>query len=147
MRNHFLSKTKIPEKLPLEMKEVIEELKRSSDQEQCLKRAYEIMVERYKGYHFRTYTRPIPIFSFNVEKLWDTKGFMHCHNMTYLLRILLVRSGFFQNDDLKNKWTLIWYISVHQYLQVTMESGDIINVDIWGANNGIKFGDYAHGFH
>ncbi len=147
MKNNFLSKTEIPETLPDEMREMINEIKRSPNQEQCLGISYEIMTGRYRGYRLRTFTRFFQIFTFDVKELWNKTGFMHCHNMSYLMRILLVESGFFNNNDIENKWTLVWYISPHQYLRVKLNNGEYINIDIWGATHGVKFGEYAHGFH
>ncbi|MEA1926085.1 MAG: hypothetical protein U9M90_02460 [Patescibacteria group bacterium] len=147
MKNNFLSKTEIPENLPDEMRKVINEIKRSPNQKQCLERSYKIMTGRYRGYRFQTFTKFFQIFTFSVKDLWNKTGFMHCHNMSYLMRILLVKSGFFNNNDIENKWTLVWYVSPHQYLQVKLNSGEYINIDIWGAAHGIKFGSYAHGFH
>lgn len=147
MKNYFLSKTKMPKDLPKKMQEIINELKQLSSQEQCLQKSYEVMTNRYRGYRFRTYTRLFQVFTFNIQKLWSRTGFIHCHNANYLMRILLVKSGFFNNNDIKNKWTLIWYISPHQYLQVKLHNNRYVNIDIWGAVYGVKFNDYAHGFH
>ncbi|MBU2590291.1 MAG: hypothetical protein KJ939_01490 [Nanoarchaeota archaeon] len=38
------------------------------------------------------------------------------------------------------------YISIHQYLKVKVNSKYVI-IDGWARIYGIKFGDYAHGFH
>ena len=137
----------MPENLSEEMQKIINEIKQLPSQEQCLRKAYEIMINKYRGYRFNTYTRLFQIFTFNIQKLWSKSGFIHCHNANYLIRILLVKSGFFSNNDINNKWTLIWYISPHQYLRVKLDNGQHINIDIWGVAYGIKFGDYAHGFH
>ncbi|MCK4635562.1 MAG: hypothetical protein KAT32_01755 [Candidatus Moranbacteria bacterium] len=147
MRNYFLSKTKIPEKLSVEMQGVIDDLKQSSNQEECLQKVYKIMTSRYRGYKLRTYRRFFNIFTFNVEKLWNDEGFIHCHNANFLLRILLVKSGFFKNEDIENKWTLTGYLAIHQYLKIKLYSGKNVNIDVWGASYGIKFGDYSNGFH
>jgi hypothetical protein len=45
------------------------------------------------------------------------------------------------------KWTQIWYISPHQYLQIRVDNNEWINVDVWANVYDIKFGDYAHGFY
>ncbi len=147
MKNYFLSKTKIPNSLPGDIEEVVEELRSLSSQDECLKRAYEIMTSRYRGYRLRTFNRFFQIFTFDLQKLWKKKGFIHCHNANYLMRVLLVGSGFFKNEDIENKWTLIWHISLHQYLRIRQENGKYINVDIWGAHYGYDFGNYVHGFH
>ena len=147
MKNNFLSKTKIPKNLPEEMQKTINEIKLSPNQEQCLRKTYEVMINKYRGYRFKTYIRLFQIFTFDVQKLWGRTGFIHCHNANYLMRILLVKSGFFNNNDINNRWALIWYISPHQYLRIKLDNGQYANIDIWGATYEIKFGDYAHGFH
>lgn len=144
---NFFNKRPIPEKLPEEMESVIEELRGVIGKEECLRWAYEIMIQRYRGYRFRTYWRFGEAFETDVEKLWQKTGFLHCHNMNYLFRILLVKSGWFGDDDIKLKYSLVWYISPHQYLQIKLDDNSFINVDIWNHNYGKKFGDYARGFH
>jgi len=71
---------------------------------------------------------------------------MHCTNINRILKSLLIGSGLFREEDIRIKWTLIWYVSPHQHVQVRI--GDRwINVDIWAHAYGIEFGDYTHGFH
>ena len=138
---------KIPEKLPEDMQGVVKELKKSKNLEDCLKKAYDTLSEKYRGYRIKTYTRIYELFSKDVNKLWNKKGFMHCTNINYLMRILLVKSGFFKDKDIEQKWTFIWFFSPHQYLRVKLDKNKFVNVDVWAKPYGIKFGDYAHGFH
>ncbi len=105
------------------------------------------MTTKYRGYRLKTYLNFFQIFIFDITKLWNRTGFIHCHNANYLMRILLVKSGFFKNSDIQNKWTLVWYFSPHQYLQIKLNNGSTINIDIWGSAYGVKFGNYAHGIH
>jgi len=147
MKNCFFSKTKIPKNLPKEMQKIIHKIKELSNQKQCLRNVYEIITDRYRGYRFETYTKLFQMFTLDVQKLWNGTNFIHCNNANYLMRILLVKSGFFNNNNIENKWTLVWYISPHQYLRIKLNNRQYINIDIWGAAHGIKFGDYAHGFH
>ena len=63
------------------------------------------------------------------------------------MRILLVKSELFDEEDIKLKWTLVWHISPHQYLTIKINQNEYINIDLWGKAYGINFGDYAHGFH
>ncbi|NLC31349.1 MAG: hypothetical protein GX765_04845 [Candidatus Moranbacteria bacterium] len=86
------------------------------------------------------------VFKKDVCFLWNQDGFLHCTNINYLARILLIESGFFKEEDIVLKWTLVWYISPHQYLRVKMIDDEFINVDIWAKNYKIEFGDYARGF-
>ncbi|MEA1963504.1 MAG: hypothetical protein U9M94_04710 [Patescibacteria group bacterium] len=142
----LFKKTSIPEQLPDKMLNVIAELKKSSNKEDCLKFAYEILNKKYRGYRVKTYIKIFDIFSKDITKIWQKNGFLHCTNINYVMRTLLVKSGHFNDNEIKIKWTFVWYISPHQYLQVKINNSRI-NIDIWGKVFGIKFGDYARGFH
>ncbi len=105
------------------------------------------MTEKFRGYRFRTYTKIHLAFETNLGKLWQRTGFTHCHTMNYLLRVLLIKSGWFDDDDIKLKYSLVWYISPHQYLRVMVGENKYLNVDVWNHHYGKRFGDYARGFH
>ncbi|EKD29428.1 MAG: hypothetical protein ACD_78C00417G0006 [uncultured bacterium (gcode 4)] len=142
----LLSKTQVPDALPRDMQAVVDGLKKSKNQEECLKKTYDILNTKYRGYRVKTYTRLFELFITDIIKLWSRNGFLHCTNINYVMRILLLKSGRFQESDIRLKWTLIWYVSPHQYLQVRV-NGKWIDVDIWAHAYGIQFGDHAHGFH
>ncbi|MCG2701474.1 hypothetical protein L6267_04875, partial [Candidatus Parcubacteria bacterium] len=116
----LLSKTPIPNKLPEQMRETINELKTSLGKEDCLRRAYEILTAKYRGQRIKTYTKLFNVFSKDIDKMWSQTGFLHCTSMNYLMRTLLIKSGFFNDSDIALKWTMVWYISPHQYIQVNM---------------------------
>lgn len=142
----FFSKTPVPETLPEEMQRVIDGLKKSENKKECLKKVYAILNEKYHGDRLKTYPKIFSIFTRDPNKLWKRNGFLHCTNFDYLARIFLIKSGFFQEEALKLRWTLIWYLSPHQYLQVRID-GEWIDIDIWARVYGIPLGDHAHGFH
>ena len=139
-------KTPLPETLPEEMRSVIDDLEKSRDKKECLKKVYELLTEKYHGDRMKTYSHFFSVFTKDPGVLWQQSGFLHCTNLNYLARILLVRSGFFAEEDLRLSWTLIWYASPHQYLQVRLDN-TWIDIDLWGRTYGIPFGDHAHGFH
>jgi hypothetical protein len=142
----LFSKTVIPEKIPNEMQKVINKLKESSNKEECLKNAYNILITKYRGFKVKTYLRLFDVFESDIGVLWNKNGFLHCANINYVMRILLIRSEFFREKDIFIKWTQIWYISPHQYLCVKVNN-NLINTDIWGYVYGVKFGCYARGFY
>lgn len=142
----LFSKTPIPDVLPEEMQKIINEIKKSLNKEECLKKAYEILISKYRGYRVKTYIKLFDVFKHDIATLWDKNGFLHCTNLNYLLRALLIRSDFFTEDEIHLRWTHIWYISPHQFVQVKIDN-KLVNVDIWAYAYGIKFGDNAHGFH
>jgi len=142
----FFSKTLIPKKLPPEMAGVIDDLKKLSSQEECLKKVYDLLSNKYQGVRAQTYLKLPLAFKKDVYFLWSQSGFLHCTNLNYLARILLIASGFFKDEDIILKWTLIWYISPHQYLRVRVAQDKFIDMDIWAKDYKIEFGDYARGF-
>lgn len=142
----LFSKTSLPESLPSEMLTLVNDLKNSSNKEDCLKKAYQILAARYQGHRLKTYTKLCDAFRSDIDYLWSQKGFLHCNNINFLLRILLIKSNFFTESDIRIKWTLVWYVSPHQYLQVKLND-KWVDVDIWARPFGIGFGDHAHGFH
>lgn len=122
------------------------ELRRQGSAVAALQRAYEILDNRYWGQRWATLTRFPELFFTSETRLWPATGFMHCTNINRLLRSLLLASGYFREDDIRSRWTLIWFISPHQYLRVRAE-GRWIDIDVWARVFGIRFGDHAWGFH
>jgi hypothetical protein len=146
MSLYLFSKKGIPDTIPEEMQKIVDDLKKSSGQDECLHRVYWILSEKYRGYRAKTYVRFFEVFASDPKKLWQRNGFMHCTNINYLLRILLVGSGFFKEDNIRLKWTQVWFVSPHQYAQVKIGE-KWIDVDIWARPYGIELGDHAHGWH
>ncbi len=139
------SNRKVPVAIPRGMQDVVDVLKESKTKMECLRRAYDILSERYHGHRFKTYTHLSELFSSDLLLLWNRRGFLHCTNLNYLLKILLVKSELFKDEDIYFRWTAIWFISPHQYVTVKINEADKVNVDLWGKIYGIPFGEYAHG--
>ncbi len=135
---------KIPQELPQDLKGAINDL-RGLNKENVLKKVYTILAEKYKGNRIKTYTRCYQLFNFNLEKLWNQKGFMYCTAINYIFKIILLNSGF-KAKDIRLKWTQIWYMTPHQYLQIRINE-EWINIDVWSVFLGTKFGDYSHGLY
>jgi len=145
---NFFKKGHIPEKLNSELQIVINKiLKTAKNKEDCLKKAYAIITKKYQGSRLLTYLLLPKLITVNPNKLWNQSGFLHCTNFTYLVRILLVKSGFFTEEDIKLKWTTCFLVSPHQYLEVKLSKNKCINVDAWGHRYGVKLGNYSHGFN
>ncbi len=152
MRNNvtsfFFYKVPLPDELPVDLKETINKLKQqANDKEHYLHLVYDFLTHRYRGYRFHTYIRFWDLFVHDISKIWHRQGFLHCTTMNYLLRIFLVKSGLFSEDDIKLKYSLIWYISPHQYCSVRVEKDRDIEIDIWNHAYGVGWGDHARGFH
>ncbi len=118
----LFSKTPIPDKLPDEMWKTINRIKKSSGKQECLKNVYEILIAKYRGYRVKTFLKIYDIFQHNIDVLWNKNGFLHCNNINYIMRVLLVKSNFFTEEDIRLKWTHTWYTTPHQYVQVKVDN-------------------------
>ncbi len=141
------SKRKIPNRLPSSMQTEVDRIAKCKSKEAALKCAYDLLTKKYRGYRVKTYVLLPDAFIDDIGKIWQKSGFLHCTNLNWLLKILLVKSGHFKISDIKEKRTLVWYISPHQYLDVSVSKNKVVHVDVWSKAYGIPFGDYAHGFH
>lgn len=142
----LLTKTPVPDVLPAEMEKIINEIKQCLNKEECLKKVHQILITKYHGNRVKTYTKLPDAFIPDIHKLWNKNGFLHCTNINYVARTLLVKSGHFKEEDIRLKWTLLWYFSPHQYAQVQI-SEKWIDIDIWAHAYGIEYGNHAKGFN
>ena len=147
MNANIINKEIIEDKTPKELEQIINKLRLVDDKEKCLRLAYDFTLSRYRGYRIKTFTKIFELFSYDIEKITHKRGFLHCTNLNYLFRFILIKSGCFSEDEITQKWTLVNYISPHQYLRVRIDTNKLINIDLWGNAYGVALGDYAHGFN
>jgi hypothetical protein len=144
---YLFRRTPLPVAVTGEINDAILDLKKQQKQEHYLKAAYEFITTHYASGRIDTVLKLFDLYSTGLENLWSRNGFMHCTNQNYLLSILLVKSGYFNESDIKLKWTLIGFYSPHQYLKVRVNNNRWVEVDCWARHYGIGYGDHAHGFN
>ena len=139
----------IPQITNPEFKKAILSVKRAKNLENAMKMAV-LEVRKITGSEggarFKTYLQIHKAFEKDPNKLWDRKGYMRCTHQNYLVRILLVKSGWLKESQITLGYSLVWYISPHQYLKVKLDNNIIIAIDPWNMNHGAKIGEYAIGF-
>ena len=144
---NLFSKEPVPEKIPESMEDKIKEFAKSKDKEIFLKKSFYHVVSKSRPRRGFTILRCNEAFKTDIIYLWEKKGYIPCTSLNYLVRVMLVKSGLFREEDIELKLTNTWYIMIHQYLRVRINEKKYINVDPFGYSFGIRFGDYAHGFH
>jgi hypothetical protein len=147
MFEKILYKGPEPKRIPKSMQQRITILKKTKTQTACTKKAYGFLSTKYHGNRINTYLKLHELFQSDINTLWKKKGFLHCTNINYLLRILLIKSGHFADQDLQPTWTLTWFISPHQYLKVKLKNKKKIDIDLWAKIYGTPYGKYASGFN
>ena len=80
----------------------------------------------------------------NLSVLFKRRGFLHCNHLNQLMRVMLARSKFFSDDDIRIR-TVFLNFFVHQYLQVRV-AGQWYDVDLGADHFGIPLGKHAWGF-
>ena len=143
---HLFTKTRLPASLPQGMERIVLGLKRSKSKKECLRKAYDILTKKYRGYRGKTYYRAPELFVTDTSTLWKRSGFLHCTQMNYLMRILLVKSGWFADEEILPQFTFVMFFSPHQYLRIQLSEQENVAVDLWGKAYNVPFGDYARGF-
>jgi hypothetical protein len=126
---------------------IAKDIQRVRTQEMALRSAYDLVSSRFEASRWKTFGQFWKFFRTDLEKLWKKKGFIHCTHMNRILKRLLVESGQFKESDITFKWTVLSFVSPHQYVEVKMKSGKKIAVDVWGKAYGIPFGEYARGLN
>lgn len=135
------------QKIPRDMEQIVTDLKRAKSKEECLNQAFEFVISNFKASRIKTYLLLHRLLITDVYDNWNTRDYLHCTNLNGILVHLLLESGHFRKNDVKRRWTLLYYLSPHEYLKVKMNKDKETNVDIFGHFYGISLGDYAHGFN
>jgi hypothetical protein len=135
-----------PDNIPEDLQKVINRLKKSKNKEACVRKAYDELTKKHRGYRLGIIIYIHHLFVRDLNKLWNGSYGLLCTSLNYLLVVMLIKSGFFKPEEVKYKWSMIWYVAPHQYINVKIDKKRSINIDPWGQANGIKFGEYACGF-
>lgn len=109
------SEEKAPERLPEGMKEKINELKFiAKSAEEFLRLAYDYLGSRFRSERFNTFFKFFYLFK-TVNEAWPKDGYLPCTVNNYLLKIFLVKSGWFKEADIKRRHAFVNFV-IHQYL-------------------------------
>jgi len=138
----IITPRKIPEKIPKDMKIAIKRInKKNLNNLQFLKKAFELVNKRYSSIPRGFITYPLRIFDKNLGSIWRKTGFQPCDNQSYVLKVMLIKSKRFKENDIKiifNTYFIFW---PHQYLKIKA-GNKWYDVDLWGIDRKIKFGGH-----
>ncbi|MFH1522285.1 MAG: hypothetical protein ABIE43_00520 [Patescibacteria group bacterium] len=137
-------KKPIPDKIPDSMEKVIRTLKiESKNKEDFLNKAYNYLGGKYRSERFNTFFKFNYLFK-SLDEAWEKKGYMPCTQSNNLLRIFLIKSGFFKEREIKIKNVFANFI-LHQYLKINLNDR-WINVDVGEKQRGLKIGEHLKYF-
>ena len=137
---NLFSKQEIPKEIPEGMQKIVNKLKKCKTKEECLETAYAELTKSHSGSMCGVWRHFPTLFIRDINKLWKTRK-LACTSLSYLLRVLLIKSWQFREEDIKYKINMIW-ICPHLFLSAN--TGKMwVNVDVWGKAAGVPFGECA----
>lgn len=114
--------------------------KRAKSKEEFLRLAYDCLGSRFEGGRFKTFLNFDLIFK-DIDYLWSKKGFVQCTIHNHFLRIFLVKSGFFKDEEIRLKHTFLNF-NIHQYAQVRL-GNKWIDIDLSWKKAGVPLGRHG----
>lgn len=143
---NLLNKILIPNHIPKELDDKIKEFSKSKNKEFFLKKSFFYIVNNWSGSRINLICKFSRLYQKDLHKIIHTKGYMHCTTMNYLLRVMAVKSGLFDDKDIQIKLTNSWYMVPHQYLEIKISDKKKVFLDPWNYQFGINYGEYGSGF-
>lgn len=139
-----------PRSVPDEIKAAIVDLElRGHDQLSYLEVVYELVLDKnrhqWRHSRFQAALRLPRAFVTDLSEIWETKDFIYCTAMNYLVAVLLVNSKYFKAEDIRVRHVFVNFF-IHQYLQVNV-GGKWVDVDPAGTGiRGKPLGTHLAGF-
>lgn len=132
------TETRIPKKLPRGMREAIEDIeKKSKNKNDYARNVWKFVTSRWHGKR-REYIKMPSILWLSLKHAWKKTGFLPCTMISYITRILLVRSRFFSKEDVKTM-TYFHSFALHQCLRIKID-GHWVYMDPWAEHLGHGIG-------
>ncbi|MFH1326908.1 MAG: hypothetical protein ABIH59_02165 [archaeon] len=90
---------------------------------QTLDKIWKFVTNKYVGEPEKFKLLIIPrLFRINIDKLLDEKNyFAACHIQNKIIETLLINSGDFKKQDIKRRYYVTIWLTIHQYLVVKVE--------------------------
>lgn len=130
-------------KLPKELKDEIKKLNKIKDDKKFVVRALNYLKKNFQTNSLLLFVRLHKHYYKEAHAILKRKGFFPCHIQVFILRLLLIKSKRFKQEDVKVHYTFYSGI-IHEYLKVKVKN-KWINVDPWGYNKGVPFGKHTMG--
>jgi len=142
---NFFVKEPIPPITNPDLQAAILMIKRQPTALQAMQAGMELLSRKYESKRFQLLLQFWKIWEKDPNKLWARTGIMHCTQLNYLLRVLLVKGNKIQDTHIELGYSLVWYVSPHQFLIVKYKGNDIA-LDPWNYDLGAYLNTFASGF-
>ena len=111
---------KVPEQIPENMAVEIDRLKTlARNKEDYFKLCFDYLGSKYYSDRIDTIYKFSVVFE-NTEKIWATTGYVPCTQSNWIMKIFLVKSGFFKNEEVRTHH-IFFNFFLHQYEEVFLD--------------------------
>lgn len=141
----YMRKRPLPTRFPRQLEQACEQLSSQHDRPyDYLQHAVVYLLSQNHADRLRGIFEFHKAFETDVRSLLERRGFMHAHHLSHLMRIMLSKSPFASDADIRIRYTFLNF-RIHHYLQVRV-AGQWYDVDVSGYWWGVPLGSHAWGF-
>ncbi|MCX6791048.1 MAG: hypothetical protein NTV62_02540 [Candidatus Gribaldobacteria bacterium] len=108
----------LPTGIPQEIKDTITQLEQKAhSQQEYLKIVYDFVQQHWQAQRLKTILALPLAFRTDLKQIWQNQGYSHCVTINLITFILLAKSQYFQEKDIKVRYAF-FNLVLHQYLKV-----------------------------
>ena len=134
----------VPGKIPVNIEEVIGDLRiKSNSPREFLESSFSYLGDKYRSERLATVFKFHYLFK-DLDDIWARRGFIPCNQSNFLMRIFLVKSGFFKEEKIRRRYVFVNFVP-HQYLQVKVDN-KWLDVDVGEKYRGMLIGKHLKYF-
>ena len=134
----------LPVHLSPELQKEIKKLKKIKDKKQVIIATLNYIKKNFESNSLLLFIQLHKHYYKKASAILQKKGFWPCHIQVFILRLLLIKSRKFEQDDIQVHYTFYNGI-IHEYLKIRVNNKWIIRADPWGYNKGVPFGYQSMG--
>jgi hypothetical protein len=134
----------LPARIPAHLKQAIAQIEKNSKHpHNHIKGCADYILSQNHSHRAGTLIHLPAAFEADANTLIKREGYMHGHHLTYLMRLMLAKSPFFTEADLRVRYTTLNGL-IHPYLQARV-AGQWYDIDLVGVSRGLSLGKVAWG--
>lgn len=141
----FVRREPLPSRFPRDLEEACEQLSNASATPyEFIKESTDYLLSQHRPSRVSALFFWREAFEADMRVLLRRRGFLHSNHLSHLMRVLMSKSQFFSDSDIRLRYTILNF-RLHHYLQVKV-AGQWFDVDVAGVAWGVSLGRHAQFF-
>jgi hypothetical protein len=132
----------LPSRIPKDLEDTIHQLERqTSTPYEFVREVIAYVLSQQKPSRISALRSLKFLLVSDAKHLLRRRGFLFSYQLSYLARLLIARSEYFSDSDIRFRYTILNF-RLHHYLQVFI-AGQWYDVDAVGVSYGVRLGRHA----